>query len=583
MKMQDPKQLSNMALFPKDTTFLAQVALALEASKTLDTRRKRDLLSALRRVGKALGTPLSDIPADRRWLREHLARVSAPQLRITNKTWANVLSNVEAALLQAGAAVAPYGKASLMPAWQRLLGELARGNDRGAIGRFCRFCSNRSVVPENVTDDDVAAYRTAVDTFSLTKRPDLTIYYVTTSWNRLAGRQPGWPTRRLAVPCRRRLRSVNLDGLPHTFASDLAAYLATAAQVDFGSSGRRRALSDATIKSHQYIIRRFLADLADSGANLNDIVDLKAMLTPDMFKQGLRQLHKRNHNQLSTAQYTVAATLLGIATRYCNLPESDLKPMRATCNSLRVVNRIMTDKNRARLRPFDDPQNVGLILSLPEALLKEAKAGRSSPKRCARLVEIALAIELLLAAGLRIKNLAYIHLRDNLQRSRATRAGTCHLVINRQDVKNREPIEIELHEDVVRLLNTYLDSYRKVLVQAGNGWLFGARSGDRAVDPVVLARRITTEIRRRTGLTVNVHLFRALIGKLYLERNPGGYEVLRRMLGHRSITTTLQAYTGVESVANAKHFDETIRRLKRETRVRPMRQKRTRKGGRDAS
>jgi integrase len=235
------------------------------------------------------------------------------------------------------------------------------------------------------------------------------------------------------------------------------------------------------------------------------------------------------------------------------------------------------------LRPFDDQQNVGLILRLPEALLKEAKSGRLSSKRSARLVEIALAIELLFAAGLRIKNLAHIHVRDNLQWSRTTRTGICHLVIDRQDVKNGEPIEVELHEDVVRLLNTLLGTYRQTLVQPRSLWLFGTRKDDKAVDPVVLARRITTEIRRRTGLTVNVHLFRALLGKLYLEQNPGGYEVLRRLLGHRSITTTLQAYTGVESVANAKHFDETMRRLKNDNRLMPMRQKRTRQGGRDAA
>lgn len=584
MKSQDPKGLrAEMAVFPKGTVFFTDVAAVLKSDQALAAHRKRDLMSALRRVSKVLALPMSEIPADRRWLRVHLDRVSPPQLRIARKTCANVRSNVMAALEHAGLGAPPYQNNGLATAWECLKDELPRGNDRGALGRFSQFCSNRGVDPDDVTDADVSAYRAAVDEWSLTKRPDQAIYYVTTSWNRLVDHVPGWPSQRLTVPCRMRRRSVTLDRVPMTFARDLARYLAAAARANaFDQAGRHQALAATTIKSHGYIIRRFLTEQSDSGVDLKDIVDLRAMLTPAMFERGLRQLHERKGNRRSTSQHVNAVTLRGIARHYLQLSEGDLEKMRLICDKLKVVNRTMTDKNRERLRPFDDRQNVGLVLNLPGILLRDAKSGRRSPKRSALLVEIALAIELLVAAALRIKNLAQLHLDNNLQWSRATRQGVCHLVVHRQDVKNGEPLEAELHEDVVKLLRVYVDTYRPLLVQPGSRWLFGTRENHNPVDPVVLARRITTEIRQRTGLTVNVHLFRALVGKLFLDQHPGSYEVLRRLLGHRSITTTIQAYTGMESVANAKHFDETIRRLKNEIRPPTRRRNRAQKGGSDA-
>ncbi len=90
----------------------------------------------------------------------------------------------------------------------------------------------------------------------------------------------------------------------------------------------------------------------------------------------------------------------------------------------------------------------------------------------------------------------------------------------------------------------------------------------------VLANRIRGAIRENTGLVVNPHLFRSLGSKLYLDRHPGGYEVVRRMLGHKSMSTTITAYTGLESVSAAKHFDSTLRRLRQETPAPRRRRKR---------
>jgi integrase len=69
-------------------------------------------------------------------------------------------------------------------------------------------------------------------------------------------------------------------------------------------------------------------------------------------------------------------------------------------------------------------------------------------------------------------------------------------------------------------------------------------------------------------MRINPHLFRHIAAKLYLDTNPGGYEVVRRVLGQRSINTTTRFYTGLETASAVRHFDRTILGLRREPNVR---------------
>lgn len=61
---------------------------------------------------------------------------------------------------------------------------------------------------------------------------------------------------------------------------------------------------------------------------------------------------------------------------------------------------------------------------------------------------------------------------------------------------------------------------------------------------------------------MNPHLFRHIAAKLYLGANPGGYEVMRRVLGHARMETTSRSYAGLETRNAARHFDEEILKLR---------------------
>ncbi len=136
-------------------------------------------------------------------------------------------------------------------------------------------------------------------------------------------------------------------------------------------------------------------------------------------------------------------------------------------------------------------------------------------------------------------------------------------MIPAREVKNQEDIEFELPEETVRFLRTYLEDYRPILVDGSNSFLFPSQGGRHKVVSA-FSNQIKKHVRDATGLVVNAHLFRHITAKLYLDANPGGYEVVRRVLGHRSMDTTTNFYTGLETAAAARHFDDQILKLRHE-------------------
>jgi integrase len=176
--------------------------------------------------------------------------------------------------------------------------------------------------------------------------------------------------------------------------------------------------------------------------------------------------------------------------------------------------------------------------------------------------QIAVAITILTFAPIRLNNLANLDIERNLVRSGGGKA--LHVVIPGEEVKNREPIEHPSPPISVELIIRYLRDFRPYLANAGNTALFPGKFSS-AKRQHVLAAQISRAIFVHPGLKVNPHLFRHIVAKLYLDRNPGAYEVVRRVLGHRSINTTIAFYTGMETAAAARHFDQTILAIGRGT------------------
>jgi len=183
-------------------------------------------------------------------------------------------------------------------------------------------------------------------------------------------------------------------------------------------------------------------------------------------------------------------------------------------------------------------------------------AARSRRRRDGALqAQIAVAVSILTFAPIRLDNLATLDCERNLVPSGAGQA--LHVVVPGEQVKNRKRIEHPLPAMCVKLIMRYLREFRPHLTTKGNTALFPGKSGG-AKWQNVLRYQISRTVYAHTGLKVNPHLFRHIDAKLYLDRNPGGYEVVRLVLGHRSSATTRRFYSGTETAAAVRHFDETI-------------------------
>ena len=80
-----------------------------------------------------------------------------------------------------------------------------------------------------------------------------------------------------------------------------------------------------------------------------------------------------------------------------------------------------------------------------------------------------------------------------------------------------------------------------------------------------MGKQISDVVFAETGLLIHPHLFRHSGAKLFLDQHPGQYEVVRRVLGHRAMQTTVSFYAGAESVSAARHFDKSILKSRRDS------------------
>lgn len=96
------------------------------------------------------------------------------------------------------------------------------------------------------------------------------------------------------------------------------------------------------------------------------------------------------------------------------------------------------------------------------------------------------------------------------------------------------------------MVDRHLKTRSPELCPAGSSWLFPRRNGLAPMSPQELSQRIGRTIERETGLVVNGHLFRHFAVMIWLDANPGAYEVARRLLGHSAVSHTINLYSGLE-------------------------------------
>ncbi len=213
----------------------------------------------------------------------------------------------------------------------------------------------------------------------------------------------------------------------------------------------------------------------------------------------------------------------------------------------------MTAKNRDRLRVLRDPTVLRRLLCLPETILSRPLGAHRHTNL--RAWEDAIAIGILLYCPLRVSNLANINITRHLQR---VGKGKMYLVFPASEVKITRPLEFELPRHLVGMIETYLAARAPTLSTSQCPFLFPATLKVGPVAPPYLAERLKQRVRNEIGVVMNAHLFRHFAVMIYLDANPGGYEVARQMLGHSSVSRTISVYSGLETISATQAFAKVV-------------------------
>lgn len=533
----------------------ATLADLLDAVKAapMTNRRRQDTTSALHTIGRALGRGLADIPLEIRELNARLKQVSPIAMGITTARWSNVKSLFRSALALAGPMMRGRHKEPMSNGWADLHAHLRTHSDRVRLSKLSRWLTLQQISPATVTAEDLERFHRSICGEALLRDPEYTWADTSRAWNRAVRYVPGWPQLAIARPSRQKKYVLPWSAFPASLKADVDRWGKRLGDTEISEDGPSRPVSASTLATREYQIRAFATGLILRGRDAQGLTSLTECLTVENFKEGLRFFLERNISRRTI--FNLATGLKSIARHSVHVDEATLARMSKIIQSLTVERTGMTSKNRDRLRPFDDTATAVELLNFPKRLRQVVESAGLPPRRIKILAQVAVAIEILIFAPIRIGNLATLKINHHLLKV----GKKLHLVIPASEVKNRVDIEFEFPDECADLINWYINQIR--IAPVGNTALFpGTTTKTKAI--CTLRHQIIQTVRKYTGLYVNPHLFRHLMSTLYLGENPGGYEIVRRVLGHKQIATTMNHYAGQETRSAARHFDKEILKLR---------------------
>ena len=542
---------------PSIPTF-EQVRDQIASDYSIAHQERMDMVSAINRLEKWFGQPLSMIPASARFLRQKFKTFHHDQVGATRRRVQNVRSLVLRAMRTVGLTtkLAPY----LFPMtkeWQALFEALPDRYAKTSLSRIMRYCSKQGILPDEVNDAVAADFLSALETESLVKHCKRDHQTVCRVWNDMATTMEAWPQSRLAVPRydQGRIYAIDDDLIHPALHGEIAEYLKFLEGTNlFG--GLAKPFRPTSIHIAKGNIRRYLSALHLNGFDVMSLHSLQTMVAFDVFKLAMEWFWQRNGQKTSKHIGEVAWTVRCIAVKHLECDDATKELYRKAIESLRVQSTGLSTKNTSALKQFDDSKVVHRLLNYPDDLFGAAE--KASGQNARLLGQAAVATLILIFAPMRIKNLGDLRIDENLNWI----DDRLHLHIPAAQVKNGEELNFILPRGPSDRVREYIDRYRSMSLPRANPYLFPGRNG-KPKDITALRRLISNTLFKHTGICLTPHQFRHVAAKLLLEARPGHYEVVRKLLGHKSLSTAYDHYTGTETQAAIDLYDSVILDRKR--------------------
>jgi integrase len=540
---------------------LAGLIAATTIEPSVWPKMRRDEVSALKRLASALGrdpgtVELSGNLHQFEYLLRHLASAERP---IKGPNLRNIRSRCRSAFRRfvgVHGILPPTAPASLPrpPAWQQVAVTFPLSTGFSPK-RFIAFAVENHWDPADVRDATVERYAT---TLADLKHRRLHLSRLIAGWNSLAA-DPATGLSSLApLPAARQHYSPLTNELSQELRTDLRAYLAAR------SGSRRTSIRDPnplpTLKPSsadkaECLLRQFLGLLRRQGIDITAFKSLADVVTLDHVEAVTHAEQDRTGDVPSSQLRNMLTTVSAIARHWTGMPEEDAERLADWVADHTPAYHGMTARNCDRLLMLKDSRNRKALLELPSRLMDLAR--RSNSERGAYLAQYAVAIELLLQTAMRVSNLVALRFGSQICQTGIGRASKIFVLIEADDVKNGEPIRVELPDCAAGMLRIYQEKYLPRLRYPDPARLFPGKNGDSKTRGL-LGRQLSAVIKEHTGLIINPHLFRAIAVLVYLRHHPGDMATVQRILGDRQLAMVMKHYVFLDEIEARSAYQETI-------------------------
>jgi len=226
----------------------------------------------------------------------------------------------------------------------------------------------------------------------------------------------------------------------------------------------------------------------------------------------------------------------------------------------------LTVKNKRFLRQFDDPLVLQRLRAVPLKLWTQMRRDVSPNFRTLAIAQAAIAVEILIYLPIRMQNLVSLTFDVHLFLHEGPGAVST-LDISAGEVKNKRPIEFDIPPHIVRMLIEYRDHVAPKIIGRKPERLFinpdGTPKGSQTLS--FLIRRM---VRKHAGVELSPHQLRHLAAKILLDDSPGAFELIKQLLGHQSLKTTVNFYAGIDTRRAARHHHRLLQQGAEE--IRPL-------------
>jgi integrase len=537
---------------------LAGVLAALERETNLTATRRRDLVSAVKRVAILLGDEPAAIVLDMPVISGLLAAVNPVAVGITSKRFANIRSDFLAAVKAAGlmpVKVKSGGKPGLSPAWVDLFARLSGRRAHIGLSRLARFASARGLAPQEINDEVLADLIAAVREQSLCPRPTVLHRQVALIWNE-AAQDPALGLRPVTVPSYRSPKRIDLTRLPQAFRQEVEIHLSWCAVCDpFAADARPRPLAPRSLRLRRDQIHAAVTALVESGIKPSAIRSLADLVSPDHFKRILRRRLDSVSGAENTFNLALGKALIQIAHEWVKVDAQVFAELKRLVGKMPAPVMTLTDKNKRALRQFDDPVVLRRLYRLPERLWIEARRDKKPNFRTLAKAQAALAIAILSYMPLRPQNLATLEFDTHLFLREGARAIST-LELPAHEVKNAMEAAYDIPPRVAKLLVEYRDRFAPKVIGHRPTRLFVNIDGT-PKNQATVASLVISFVRKRAGIVLTPHQFRHLSAKVMLDAGEE-YETLRQVLRHWSTRTTVGAYAGIDCRRAARRHQHLV-------------------------